>query len=141
MSVPAAANATASPVQVAGRDVASGVIAASAARTATMTGATMTNPGHTGVIVVIKTTAHASTPAATAVIQGYDPGSASWYDILTSIATLGNSEATTILTVLPCATAEANVTINKGIPAQWRVVFTPTDADSCTYSIGYSYIG
>ena len=78
---------------------------------------------------------------ATAKIQGYDPASAGWYDILASIATLGNAEATTVLTVLPSATAEANVTINAGLPATWRVIFTPTDADSCTYSIGYSYIG
>jgi hypothetical protein len=139
MSVVAPANATRVPVSVDERRIESGTIFASAARTASVDGATMTNPGNTGVIVVIKSTAFSATPSVVFTIQGYDPAAAAWYTLLASAAVTG--VVTIVMTVLPSVVAAANVAVSQGIPATWRVIAVAGDADSITYSVGYSYIG
>lgn len=141
MSVVAPDNVQRTPVTLDGRAgaVEAGTILASAARTATINGADMTNPGYTGVVVHIDITVNAVACSNVYTIQGKDPVSGTYYTILASAAKTGVGY--TVLTVLPCATASANVTINAGIPSTWRVICTAGNANSATYSIGYSYIG
>jgi hypothetical protein len=139
MGVAAAANITRMPVTVDNRVVESGVLYPSAARTTAQTGTSMTNPGNTGVVVIVDITSVGVTPSDTFSIMGYDPASTKWYTILASAAKVATG--TTVLTVLPSATAAANVTINAGLPATWRVDVAVGNATTATYSVGYSYIG
>jgi hypothetical protein len=141
MSVVAPANAERIPVSLDARAgiVEAGTVLASAARTATTNGPDMTNPGYTGVIVYIDITVNAVSCSNVYTIQGKDPVSGTYNTILASVAK--TAVGYTVLTVLPSATASANVTINAGIPATWRVICTAGNANSATYSIGYSYIG
>ena len=84
--------------------------------------------------VIIDVTAVTATPALTVKIQGKDPASGKWYDILvsTAIATV----STTVLKVGPALTAAANLVANDMIPSIWRVTVTHGDTDSATYSVG-----
>jgi hypothetical protein len=84
--------------------------------------------------VVIDVTAVTATPALTVRIQGKDPASGKYYDILVSavIATV----STTVLRVGPGLTAAANLVANDMIPSVWRVTVTHGDTDSATYSVG-----
>jgi hypothetical protein len=110
-------------------------IAASAARTATENFDTaVENLDFTGIIVIIVSTAHASTPSVVFTLQGYDEESATWYDILASAAVTG--EATTKLTIGPGVSAVANVSTGHVLPRRWRVRAVAGDSDSITYSIG-----
>jgi len=139
MGVSAPTNQTRMPVTVENRVIEEGVLYASAARTTAQTGTTMVNPGFTGVIVTVDITAIVTSPSNTFTIKGYDVASGKWTAILTGAAKTGTG--TTVMTILPSATASANVTINAGLPAQWRVDVAVGNANSMTYSVGYSYIG
>lgn len=113
-------------------------IFASAARTATVNGADLTNRAGRGVKIVIDATAASATPSVVFTVQGKDPTSGKYYTILVSAAVTGVS--TTVLTVYPGATVAANLAVSDVIPRTWRVIATHGDADSITYSVGYSII-
>lgn len=140
MGVSAADNQTRTPVTIENKVIEEGTLLASAARTATVSSSDMTNPGFTGVMVIVTSTAFALTPSITCTIQGKNPVTGAYYTILASAA-ITDGSTTRILTVLPGATASANVTINMGIPKIWRVTMTHSDTDSITYSVAYSYLG
>lgn len=112
-----------------------GVALASAARTATTNSADLVNKWKKGVIVVIDITAVTGTPSLTLKIQGKDPASGKYYDILTSAAL--TAVGTTVLKVFPGATAAANQVANDLVPKTWRVRVEHVTADSVTYSVGY----
>lgn len=84
--------------------------------------------------VIIDVTAVTATPALTVKIQGKDPLSGKYYDILVSatIATV----STTVLKVGPGLPVTANLSANDMVPSIWRVIVTHGDTDSATYSIG-----
>ena len=84
--------------------------------------------------VIIDVTAVTATPALTVKIQGKDPASGKYYDILvsTAIATV----STMVLKVGPGFVVAANLVANDMIPSIWRVIATHGDTDSATYSIG-----
>lgn len=84
--------------------------------------------------IIIDVTAVTATPALTVRIQGKDPASGKYYDILvsTAIATV----STTVLKVGPGLTAAANLVANDIVPSIWRVTVTHGDTDSATYSVG-----
>jgi hypothetical protein len=86
--------------------------------------------------VIIDVTAVTATPALTVRIQGKDPASGKYYDILVSTAIA--TAITTVLKVGPGLTAAANLVANDMIPAVWRVTVTHGDTDSATYSVGAS---
>lgn len=111
---------------------------ASAARTATVNSADLTNHNGRGVIVVIDVTAIALTPSVTFAIQGKDAESGKYVSILTSVAITGTG--TTKLEVGPGLTAAANTVANAQLPRTWRVTATHADTDSITYSVGASVI-
>ena len=72
-----------------------------------------------GVKVVIDITAVGGAPTATFKIQGKDPLSGKYFDILTSAALA--AAGTTVLTVYPGVAAAANVSANDVMPRIWRV--------------------
>ena len=84
--------------------------------------------------VIIDVTAITHTPVLTPTIQGFDPTSSKWYDILvaTPISTVG----TTVLKVGPGLGAIVGATAADILPQQWRVSIAVADTDSATYSVG-----
>lgn len=111
-------------------------ILASAARTATVNSDTQTNDKFRGGHVIIDVTAATDTPSVTPKIQGLDPLSGKWYDLLEGAAITGTG--TTVLKVYPGITAAANVAVSDLLPAKWRVTMTHGDADSITYSVAFN---
>ena len=109
---------------------------ASAARTTTQT-VEITNK-HSGAHIIIDATVDPATASVTPTIDGFDPASGKWYNILTGAAV--TAVGTTVLTIHPWITASANVKANDFLPEVFRVVMTVADTDSLTYSIGINYI-
>ena len=108
----------------------------SAARTATVSSADITNLGGLGVTVVLDVTASASTPSVVLTIEGKDTLSGKYYNILTSAEVTGAS--TNVYRVFPGLTASPNLIVSSLIPKIFRVTVTHSDTDSITYSVGYS---
>lgn len=110
---------------------------ASAARTTTQTGADQTNRGHRGIKVVVDTTVF-GTGSVTVTIQGKDETSGKYYTLLASAAIV--SVTTTAYTVYPGLPATANVSANDVLPSTWRLLVTANNANTQTYSVGYSLL-
>jgi hypothetical protein len=115
-----------------------GTLLASAARTATTSSSDQQNYSAKGVRVFINVTVHAVSAAIVPTIEVKDPISGTYTAILTgaSITTTGH----TVLTAYPGATVAAGVTLAIPLSKTWRVTMTPGNANSATYSVGYSYI-
>jgi hypothetical protein len=111
---------------------------ASAARTGTPAKVDQTNYNARGIQVVIDVTAVTATPAITVTIQGKDAASGKYYTILasTAIATV----TTTVLRVYPGGVVAANASANDVIPRTFAIDCVHGDADSATYTVGYSLI-
>lgn len=105
----------------------------SAARTATTNSADIDNKTSCGVHVIIDVTAVTATPSVVFKIQGKDPLSGKYYDLLTSAAIA--STGTTVLKLFPSATAATNLAVNDFLPKVWRVLATHADTDSITYTV------
>jgi len=114
----------------------SGVVLTSAIRTAAATGPTITNKGGSDLIVFAEATLDAASAAVTILIDGLDPATGNWYNILTSAVL--NAVGTRVLRVSPHLTASANLIAKDIVPHTFRVRTTAADADAMTYSIGYS---
>ena len=110
----------------------------SAARTASIDSADITNYNARGLHLVIDATAVTATPSITVTIQGKDTHSGKYYTILASAAITAVS--TTVLRVYPGLTAAANLVANDVLPRIWRVSVAAGDADSITYSVKQSLI-
>lgn len=115
-----------------------GTAFASAARTATPTPFDGTNYNGRGLHLVIDCTAITSSPSVVFTIQGKDALSGKFYTILASAAIVGTG--TTVLRVYPGLTVAANLVASDITPRSWRVIATHGNADSITYSVGYSLI-
>lgn len=87
--------------------------------TGTVNSIDQTNISSRGIILVVDLTTVAGGATCTVHIQGKDPVSLKYYDLLVSAA-LG-AVATTILTVYPGCIASANVIANSPLPKTWRV--------------------
>lgn len=112
------------------------VIFAGVARTATVTSDEINNRGARGLLVVVNSTAITATPIVTPSLQAYDTASSTWVTVWTAAATITTATTTTYM-IYPGASG-GNFTEVDGvpIPARFRLVFTHTDADSITYSVG-----
>jgi hypothetical protein len=117
----------------------SGIALASAARTATTASADLNNPDSVGVIVYLDVTAIAATPQLTLSIQAKDPASGKYLTLLTGAAV--TTVSTNVYTIHPAVTETANVDVAVPLPGIWRVNVVHLDADSITYSVGFSLIG
>jgi hypothetical protein len=116
-----------------------GTAYASAARTATPTPMTdAVNYNGKGLWVVIDVTSVTSTPSVTFTIQGKDPVSGKYVDLLTSAAIA--TVSTVSLQIHPGLTAAANTVANGILPRVWRIIATHGNSNSITYSVGYSMI-
>lgn len=112
-------------------------VLASAARTTAFDGPDMVNYNARGLHLVIDITTFTA-GSITITIQGKDPVSGKYYNILTSAALA--AVATTVLRVYPNATIAANLSINDVLPRVWRVTVAVADATSFTYSIGANLV-
>lgn len=110
---------------------------ASTARTTSQTGADTDNLNYRGIHVVLDMTT-AGTGSVTLTIQGKDEASGKYYTILAGAAVTTNS--TNVYKVYPGATASANAVANDVIPRTFRIIVTANNANSATYSVGYSLI-
>ena len=106
----------------------------SAARTATPTAVAIDDRNVAGIQVIINVTASAATPSVVPTIDGFDPLSETWYNLLTASAITGASQV--VLRIHPELLAAANLTAQDFIPRRYRVVMTHADTDSITYSVG-----
>ena len=106
---------------------------ASAARTATPTAAQFNARAASGLIVVVDATAITATPSVVPTVDGYDPVSGKWFNLLTGAAITAIS--TRVLRIAPGLVAAANLTVNDVVPDLVRVVMTHGDADSITYTV------
>lgn len=91
-----------------------------------------------GIQVVIDVTAATATPSVVPTIDGRDPLSGQWYNILTGAAITAIS--TTVLRVHPEVPASANLIAQDFLPETYRVVMTHGDGDSITYTVGINSV-
>lgn len=149
VGIPRASDSVASPLLVAGmafngtswdRERSNQDLTAftSAARTATPTPFDGTNYNGKGLHLVIDCTAVTSSPSVVFTIQGKDALSGKFYTILASAAIVGTG--TTVLRVYPGLTVAANLVASDILPRSWRLIATHGNADSITYSVGYSLV-
>jgi len=95
-------------------------------------------PRFTGAHIIFDVTAIVDTPSVVVTMDGFDFGSETWYNLLTSAAVVGAS--LNVYKIHPDFTAVANLVAKEGIPYLWRVILTHADADSITYSLGVNYL-
>lgn len=113
------------------------VILASAARTATPTIDTFrTRPGARDLLVIVDVTAVTSTPSTVFTILGYDPVSGKTWTVLASAAIA--TVQTLVLRVSPELTGSANLIAKDIVPAYFTITAVHGNANSMTYTIGYS---
>lgn len=109
-------------------------ILASAARTTTQTGADTENIHCSGIILVLDMTNVAAGPSVTLSIDGKDPASGKYFNLLTGAAV--TTASTNVYWLFPGAVVTANVSANMVLPKIWRTVVTANNANSGTYSLG-----
>ena len=110
----------------------------SAARTATPTAVQVSDKFARGIQVVINVTASSATPSVVPTIDGYDPLSDTWYNILTAAAITG--AGATLLRIHPDLASVTNETAADFLPETYRITMTHADTDSITYSVGVNTV-
>jgi hypothetical protein len=110
-------------------------IFASGAQTATQTSPDLTCRYARELAVVFDLTVNAGAAASLTVsIDGKDPASGKYYNLLTSAAV--TAVGTTVYKVGIGLPATANVSANCAVPLTYRVVVTAGNANPATYSVG-----
>lgn len=109
---------------------------ASAARTTTQTSADITTFNLAGITVVLDMTVVAASPSVTLTINGKDPASGKYYNLLTGAAVVAIT--TNVYRIMPALTAVANKDVNAYLPRTIQIVVTANNANSGTYSVGYT---
>lgn len=104
----------------------------SAARTATINSPDLYAGDPKGLHLIIDVTAVAATPSVVPTIQGKDPLSGKYYDLLVGAAI--TATGTTVLKLYPGITAVANGAASDVLPDVWRLRMVHADADSITYT-------
>lgn len=128
---------TISPLTVAG-----GTIEASAARTTTANGATITNASGRGAMFYINVSAASgTTPTLVVQLQVQDPVSTSWIDVTPAVTPTITGVGLTMLTVCPGISEAANSRVAQGLPRTFRFRWTiGGTTPSFTFSIGAQYL-
>lgn len=111
---------------------------ASAARVADVNTADQVNHGARGVHVIIDVTLDPASASFTPTIQGKDPLSGKYYDLLVGNAI--TATGTTVLKIYPGIVALANAAANDILPRDWRVKLVHVDGDTITYSVGVQLV-
>lgn len=110
---------------------------ASAARTTTQTGSDITAYNARGIHVVLDMTV-VGTGSVTLTIEGKDSVSGKYYTLLAGAAVTTNS--TNVYKIYPGLTAAANAAANDHLPRTFRINVTANNANSASYSVGYSLL-
>jgi hypothetical protein len=128
---------TISPLTVAGV-----TIEASAARTTTANGTTITNASGRGAMFYINVTAATgTTPSLVAQLQVQDPVSLNFIDIVGAATPAITATGLSMLTVCPGISEAANTRVAQGLPRTFRFRWTITGTTpSFTFSIGAQYL-
>lgn len=108
---------------------------ASASRTTTQTSADITT-FNLGAITVILDMTVVGTGSVTVSINGKDPASGKYYNLLTGAAVTTNS--TNVYRIQPGIVAVANKDVNAYLPRVIQIVVTANNANPATYSVGYT---
>ena len=108
---------------------------ASAAQTTTQTSADQLNVNGHCLHVILNVTS-AGTGSVTLSINGKDPASGVYYNLLTGVAVTTNS--TNVYKIGPALTAAANAVANDWVPRTFQIVVTANNSNSMTYSVGYN---
>lgn len=109
----------------------------SASRTTTQTSQDLMNHDCRGIIVVLDMT-NVGTGSVTLSIDGKDPVSGKYFNLLTGAAVTTNS--TNVYRVYPGLTAAANAIVNDVLPRTYRIVVTANNGNAATYSVGQMLI-
>lgn len=109
---------------------------ASAARTTTQTSADLLNYNGLSNIDVILDVTSAGSGSITVSINGKDPASGKYYNLLTGAAVVTN--VTNVYRVGLGNTVTANASANYALPRTFQIVVTANNANSITYSVGYN---
>ncbi len=119
-----------------------GQLLVSGARTATVASATQDNHGWSGVAIFIETTAIAATPSVVPTIEMLDPESGEWFPVASFAAITAVSSKLLMLQPGGVDTlTETDVEIQGlGLSGKWRLRMIHGDADSITYSAGFSHL-
>jgi hypothetical protein len=110
---------------------------ASASRTTTQTSADITTYNLRGINVILDMTV-VGTGSVTVSIDGKDPASGKYYNLLTGAAIITNS--TNVYKIGDGLTAVANAVANDRLPRTIRIVVTANNGNAATYSCGYSLL-
>ena len=116
---------------------AEGTALASAARTITTSSVDIANDWGTGIHIIFDVTAVATSDVKVKV-EGKDPASGKYYTILEGASVTAVS--TNIYKVYPGLTAAANLVASDILPKTIRLTVTHANANSTTYSVGYSLV-
>lgn len=108
---------------------------ASAARTTTQTSADITTYNLGAITVTLDMTV-VGTGSVTLSIDGKDPASGKYYNLLTGGLVITNS--TNVYFVDPTIAGAANVNAQRRLPRIIRIVVTANNANAATYSVGYT---
>lgn len=111
---------------------------ASSSRTTTQTSADLYNPYAKGIQVVLDMTVVTAGPSVTLTINGKDPASGKYYNLLTGAAV--TTVTTNVYRIYPGLTAVANATVSDNVPLVFQIVVTANNANAGTYSVGYNLI-
>ena len=114
-------------------------ILASAVRAATNSSAVVNNYGARGMHLVIDMTVVPGVDTVTPKIEGYDPTSGKYYDILVGAAIVATG--TVVMRVYPSQVAAANVAVSDCLPSAWRITMTHSAATDFTYSVAATLLG
>lgn len=121
----------------------SGELLALVARTTDAQSADQTNHGWKGVMVFIECTAITASPVLTIIIEAKDPVSGVYFPIATFTNTIVAISSRAFILYPGALEDIVEADIEKQglpLPSVWRLNVSADDADSCTYSAGYSYL-
>ncbi len=109
----------------------------SATRTATTSSPTLVNRRHTGVLAILNVSAASGTGGLTTKIQGKDPVSGNWIDLLADGAAI-LAAGTYGFELNPSAGAASGgvrAAVARHLPQEWRVTVAHGDGSNYTYSV------
>lgn len=109
-------------------------VLSSAARTSDPSIAVQTNANARGVELFLNVSAVSATPSIVLKVEGRDPVSLGYFNLLTSSAI--TAVGLYRFVIYPGIDAVANVKVNDVLTRTWRCLVEHADGDSITYSIG-----
>jgi hypothetical protein len=74
-----------------------------------------------------------ATLLVTPTVDGFDPSSGKWYNIITGTALAATG--TTVLRVYPGLVPATNLTVADVLPSVWRLVMTHGNSNAATYTV------